>query len=189
MHRLLMLYSENQCIRCWRKSRTSHTLGGRIRWWQSPRDTIRTFIANTTKTTENYRNLWNYLDQLVRKGKLKHLLHHSSGHQGQTHQKPQRDATLRPPVGMINAILAEPGRTGTRPSRVLSVIQLPAEESQLEPKKAKMNSYPTLSFSEEDKIGTTQTYDDALVITLRIGDYDVKKSDGGWWQCCRDYAS
>ena len=36
-------------------------------------------------TTENYRNLWNYLDQLVREGKLKHLLHHSSGHQGQTY--------------------------------------------------------------------------------------------------------
>ena len=33
-------------------------------------------------TTENCRNLWNYLDQLVREGKLKHFLHHSSGHQG-----------------------------------------------------------------------------------------------------------
>ena len=31
-------------------------------------------------TTEDCRNLWNYLDQLVQKGKLKHLLHHSSGH-------------------------------------------------------------------------------------------------------------
>ena len=38
-----------------------------------------------------------------------------------------------------------------------------------------MNSYPTLSFSEEDKIGTTQPHDDALLITLRIGDYDVKR--------------
>ena len=31
-------------------------------------------------TTENYRNLWNYLDKLVREGKLKYLLHHSSDH-------------------------------------------------------------------------------------------------------------
>ena len=38
-----------------------------------------------------------------------------------------------------------------------------------------MNSYPTLSFLEEDKIGTTQPHDDALLITLRIGDYDVKR--------------
>ena len=34
-------------------------------------------------TTEDYRNPWNHLDQLVREGKLKHLLHPSSGHQGQ----------------------------------------------------------------------------------------------------------
>ena len=46
---------------------------------------------------------------------------------------------------------------------------------------AKMNFHPTLSFSEEDKIETTQPYDDALLITLRIGDYDVKRvmMDGG----------
>ena len=30
-------------------------------------------------TTEDYRNLWDHLDQLVREGKLKSLLHHSSG--------------------------------------------------------------------------------------------------------------
>ena len=44
-----------------------------------------------------------------------------------------------------------------------------------------MNFHPVLSFSEEDKIGTKQPHDDALLITLRIGDYDVKKVmvDGG----------
>ncbi|XP_030930757.1 uncharacterized protein LOC115956559 [Quercus lobata] len=72
-------------------------------------------------TTENCKNLWNYLDQLVLKGKLKHLLYHPSGHQGQTHQEPQRDIALRPPVGTINVILVAPRRTSTRPSRVLSV--------------------------------------------------------------------
>ena len=30
-------------------------------------------------TTEDCRNLWDHLEQLVREGKLKHLLHHSSG--------------------------------------------------------------------------------------------------------------
>ena len=32
-----------------------------------------------------------------------------------------------------------------------------------------------MSFSEEDKIGTTQPHDNALLITLRIGDYDLKR--------------
>ena len=72
-------------------------------------------------------------------------------------------------------ILAAPGRMGANPSRVLSVTQLPAEESQLGPKRAKRNSHLVLSFSEEDKVGTTQPHDDALLITLRIGGYDVKR--------------
>ena len=78
-------------------------------------------------------------------------------------------------------ILAAPGWTGCYPSRVLSVTQLPAKESQPGPKRAKRNSHPVLSFSEEDKVGTTQPYDDALLITLRIGGYDVKRVmvDGG----------
>ncbi|XP_030924835.1 uncharacterized protein LOC115951837 [Quercus lobata] len=128
---------------------------------------------------ENCKNLWNHLDQLVREGKLKHLLHHSSGHQG--HQEARRDAALRPPTGMINVIVAAPGRTGTRPARVLSVAQLPAEESQLEPKRARMNFCPVFSFSEKDKVRTIQPHDDALLITLRIGDYNVKRVmvDGG----------
>ena len=64
---------------------------------------------------------------------------------------------------------------------MLSVAQLPTEEPQLEPKRAKTNFRLTLSFSEENKIRTTQPYDDALLITLRIGDYDVKRVmvDGG----------
>ena len=84
-------------------------------------------------------------------------------------------------MGTINVILAAPRRTGTRLSQVLFVAQLPAEEPQPEPKTAKMNFHPTLSFSEEDKIRTTQPNDDALLITLRIGDYDVKRVmvDGG----------
>ena len=32
-----------------------------------------------------------------------------------------------------------------------------------------------LSFSDEGMIGTIQPHDDALVVTLRIGGYDVKK--------------
>ena len=32
-----------------------------------------------------------------------------------------------------------------------------------------------MSFSNEDKVGTLQSYDNALVITLKIGRYNVKK--------------
>ena len=58
---------------------------------------------------------------------------------------------------------------------MLSVAQRPVEESQLEPKRARISFHPTLSFLKEDKSGTIQPHDDALLITLRIGDYDVKR--------------
>ena len=38
-----------------------------------------------------------------------------------------------------------------------------------------MNVPLVLSFSDVDKQGTIQPHDDALVVTLRIGGYDVKK--------------
>ena len=38
-----------------------------------------------------------------------------------------------------------------------------------------MYSHQVLSFFKEDRIGTIQPHDDALVITLRIGGYDVKR--------------
>nr|XP_023881741.1 uncharacterized protein LOC111994115 [Quercus suber] len=88
---------------------------------------------------------------------------------------------MRHPTGTINVILAGPGRIGMRPSRVLSVTQVAVRESQSEPKRARRGCHPTLTFFKEDKDETSQPHDDALVITLRIGDYDVKRVmvDGG----------
>ena len=43
------------------------------------------------------------------------------------------------------------------------------------PKRVKMNVPLVLSFSDADKLGTIQPHDDALVVTLRISGYDVKR--------------
>ena len=43
------------------------------------------------------------------------------------------------------------------------------------PKRIKMSVPLMLSFTDADKLGTIQPHDDALVITLRIGGYDVKR--------------
>ena len=85
-----------------------------------------------------------------------------------------RDASSRPPLGTINVIFAALGRTGSCPSRIMSVAWLSAEDSNSEPKRAKVSIQSALSFSDEDKVGTIQLNDNALVITLRIGGYDVK---------------
>jgi len=49
------------------------------------------------------------------------------------------------------------------------VARLPVEDSNSEPKRARVDIRPTLSFSDEDKMGTIQPHDDALVVTLKIG--------------------
>ena len=43
------------------------------------------------------------------------------------------------------------------------------------PKRVKMNVPLVLSFSDANKQGTIQPHDDALVVMLRIGGYDLKR--------------
>ena len=124
--------------------------------------------------TEDYKNLWDHLEQLVREGRLKHLLHHSSGQGGQTGSAFQGNATSKPPLGTINVIFAAPGRTGSCPSRVMLVSCCSNDESNSMPKRIKTNIPIVLSFLDADKQGTIQPHDDTLVVTLKIGGYDVK---------------
>ena len=57
----------------------------------------------------------------------------------------------------------------------MSVARLSTENDDRESKKTKKEASPMLGFSNKDKIGTIQPHDDALVVTLRIGGYDVKR--------------
>ena len=42
-------------------------------------------------------------------------------------------------------------------------------------KRARMDISLVLGFSDEDKVGTIQPHDDALLVTLRIGGYNVRR--------------
>ena len=117
-------------------------------------------------TTEDCRSLWDHLDQLVREGKLKRLLHHSSGLGGQTNSRSEREVPSRPPLGTINVIFVAPSRTGSCSSRVMTVARLLPDDTCHEPKKARLEWPLVMGFSDKDKIGTIQPHDDALVITL-----------------------
>ena len=57
----------------------------------------------------------------------------------------------------------------------MSVGKLPFEADDRESKKARGMATPLIGFSDMDKLGTLQPHDDALVVTLRIGGYDVKR--------------
>ena len=118
--------------------------------------------------TENCRNLWDHLEQLARERKLKHLLHHSSGRGSQTNSAFRGNVDPRPPLGTINVIFAAPGRTGSCPSRIMSVSCCSGEDSSSMPKRVKMNVPLVLSFSDANKLGTIQPHDDALVVMFEL---------------------
>ena len=103
------------------------------------------------------------------------MLHHSSGLGGQANSGSQRDIPSRPPLGTINVIFAAPGRIGSCPSRIMSVTRLSSRDTNPDPKRARVELPLVMGFSDEDKIGTIQPHDDALVITLQIWGYDMKR--------------
>ena len=57
----------------------------------------------------------------------------------------------------------------------MSVAQLSTDEDGSEQKRAKIIIQPTLGFSDKDKVETIQPHDDALVVTLRIEGYDMRR--------------
>ena len=87
----------------------------------------------------------------------------------------QGNAALKPPFSTINVIFVAPGRTGSCHSRIMSVSYYSDDDSNSIPKRIKTNVPLVLSFSDADKQGIIQPHDDALVVTLRIGGYDVKR--------------
>ena len=78
-------------------------------------------------------------------------------------------------MGTINVIFDAPGRAGSCLSRVMSVARLSSGDINQDSKRARVELPLVMGFSDEDKIGTIQPHDNALMITLRIRGYDVKK--------------
>ena len=57
----------------------------------------------------------------------------------------------------------------------MSVTRLFSADINQDLKRAKVEIPLVMGFSDEDKIGTIQPHDDALMITLQMGGYDVKR--------------
>ena len=55
------------------------------------------------------------------------------------------------------------------------MARLPTEDGEKMSKRSKKGNSPVLGFSDEDKMGTIQPHNDTLVVTLRIGGFDVKR--------------
>ena len=103
-------------------------------------------------------------------------MHHPLGQASQTKARYQREVAPRPTLGTINVIFATPSRGVVYFQSVISVAsKLELKEQIRESKKVRLEALTTLGFCEEDTVRTFQPHDDALVVTLRIGGYDVKR--------------
>ncbi|XP_075640612.1 uncharacterized protein LOC142612401 [Castanea sativa] len=105
-------------------------------------------------TNEDCRTLWSHLEQLVKIEKLKQFLYQPNGQCSQAGSEAQRDASTRPPLGTISAILTAPRRTGFEPSRVISIAQPSTEDSPPNSKRGRLEARLALNSSDEDKVGT-----------------------------------
>jgi len=125
---------------------------------------------------EDCRTLRDHLSQLVKAGKLNRLLHQPTGQFGHSGIEFHRDSALRPALSTINVIFAKPGNSGGSATRVMSVSGgCDLEAGDQAPKRARLMVTPTLGFSEKDKEETFQPHDETLMVTIRIGGYDVKR--------------
>ena len=134
----------------------NHSSNDQIRWWEIPKSVTITSIASIIRImgTKDCRSLWDHLDQLVRKGKLKQLLYHSSGQGSQANSEARRDVSLRPFLGTINVIFSAPGKTRSCPSKVMSVAHLSLRDINQDSKRARVEIPLAMGYSDEDKIGT-----------------------------------
>nr|AFU25704.1 gag-pol precursor [Castanea mollissima] len=130
-------------------------------------------------TTEDCRTLRDHLNQLAKAGKINHFLARPDGQVGQQGMQMYWGNTPQLALGTINVILAQLRRAVGDPSRVMSVQngfenKVMEENNQLV-KRIRFLVTPVLGFSDKDKEGTYQPLDDALVVTICIGGYDVRR--------------
>ncbi|XP_075667260.1 uncharacterized protein LOC142636852 [Castanea sativa] len=130
-------------------------------------------------TTEKCRTLRDHLNQLIRAGKINHLLAKPNGNQEQLDTRKFWGQAPQPSLGTINVILTQPRGDFGNPSRIMSVQNKcgteDVEENHQTNKRLRSSVTLTLGFSDKDKEGTFQPHDDALVVTVRIGGYDVRR--------------
>ena len=104
-------------------------------------------------------------------------MHQPAGQFGQSEAGYQRNGAPRLALGTINFIFAKLRGDVRTYLGVMSVVSSPNSYDQSRAlKKAKVVATPILGFLEDDKDGMFQPHDDALVVTIRIGGYDVKRA-------------
>ena len=127
-------------------------------------------------TTEDCRTLQVFMDQLVKAGKLKQFLQQSNKQVDRFGIGLHNDGAPQASLGTINVIFATPKEEPHPTSGIMLVSsQVEGPKGEASSKRPRISNQPIIGFSEDDKLGTIQPHCNALVVTLRIARYDVKR--------------
>ncbi|XP_075651109.1 uncharacterized protein LOC142621663 [Castanea sativa] len=88
-----------------------------------------------------------------------------------------KSLTMKPPrnVHQLMDRIKEQKRVEGNQSSTKGKNKVEGPEGEASSKRCKVSDQPIIGFSKDDKLGTIQPYDDALVVTVQISGYDVKK--------------
>ena len=125
--------------------------------------------------TADCYDLKQQIEALIREGKLQKFVSKERADINLRKQAPQRDNEhLRPPIGDIKMIVGGTTTTGSSRKARKTYLKM-VKNIQLTgfvPKIARRES-PIIGFSEEDARCLHHPHDDTLVVSIRVGDYNV----------------
>nr|XP_023905316.1 uncharacterized protein LOC112017085 [Quercus suber]XP_023905317.1 uncharacterized protein LOC112017086 [Quercus suber] len=141
------------------------------------RDKYCHFHRDHAHDTADYYDLKQQIEALIRQGKLQKFVSKERMDQQNQEQPPrQENERLRPPIGDIRMIVGGTTTMGSSKKarkaylRMVYNVQLTSSI----PKIARIES-PIIGFSEEDARRLHHPHDDALVVTLRVGDFNMHR--------------
>uniref|UniRef100_A0A2N9IUZ7 Uncharacterized protein n=1 Tax=Fagus sylvatica TaxID=28930 RepID=A0A2N9IUZ7_FAGSY len=140
--------------------------------------------------TENCRAYRYHLEHLVKNGHLKQYVDETKGPH-QNIEVPRINVKASAPIGIIDVIhfgsTCHDQRGEMRRAAHLREVFQVQDSPQMAPTPLRKESVEEIVFSNQDLEGVQLPHSDALVITLRIGEFDVKRVPHRSWQFGRDH--
>ncbi|XP_065637273.1 uncharacterized protein LOC136070779 [Quercus suber] len=142
-----------------------------------PRDKYCCFHQDHGHDTVDCYDLKQQIEALIRQGKLQKFVNKERADPNRQESAPRRDDERpKPPIGDIRMIVGGTAATGSskkaRKTYLRSVLNVHLTGST--PNTARVES-PIIGFTEEDARRLHHPHDDLLVVSIRVGDYNVHR--------------
>ncbi|XP_050278186.1 uncharacterized protein LOC126719700 [Quercus robur] len=140
-----------------------------------PRDKYCRFHRDHGHDTANCYDLKQQIEALIRKGKLQRFVSREKTDTSEEQAPRRENECPRPPIGDIRMIVGGTAAAGSskkarKCNRMVHSVQLIG----FVPKVSRIDN-PVLKFSEDDARRLHHPHDDALVVSLQIGDYNMHR--------------